>query len=225
MHTAVMTRELSGSAARSIARRLGLAALLSAAILVPLSNVPAVAQQDVSAGSQKKSWNFKNASVQGALKALFQSMNYNYIIDQDVQGTVNVSLNDISFDVALRAILRSTNPPLTYVIENGIYHVKVKKAVEVAPQPGVDAGPGRVGPTSDKTDIQYNRYHLGINWYDVTEIAQLLNSTKGLIVVPVNTVNGAGGGGAGGGGGIGGGGGGGIGGGGGGGGGGFGGGR
>jgi hypothetical protein len=183
--------------ARPVAGKFGLAAVLAAALLAPLANVPASAQQGSPQGApatttQKKSWNFKNASIQGALKALFQSMNLNYIIDQDVQGTVNVSLNDISFDVALRAILRSTNPPLTYDIENGIYHVKVKKSVEAATP---TAGP--TGPEG-KTDVQYNIYHLGINWYDVTEMVRLLGTSKGITIVPVNSVSGSSGGGTGG---------------------------
>ena len=154
-------------------------ALLSAAISVPLIASPVAAQDPATAaGSQKLSLNLQNSPIVPALKTLFQSRNLNNIIDQDVTGNVNISISDVSFDVELRALLRAANPPLTYDIENGIYHVKVKRVVEVAATAADTPG------TTDKATP--TQYHIPIKWYDVRSFLQLITQTGATVDVPVN---------------------------------------
>jgi hypothetical protein len=169
---------------------------------------PALAQDNALPGvdtTKKISLTFTNAPIQTVLKTLFASEGLNYTIDQEVQGSVSVDINNVSFDTALHSLLRATNPPLTYDIEAGnIYHIKVK-------QEAAAVGPTQVGTYESTSsdaggDVQYNLYKIPIDRYDASVIAMILNTynTPGISTVGPNTVSaaraggGAGAGGAGG---------------------------
>lgn len=94
--------------------------------------------QDASAlPTQLVSISLSNAPVRVALDALFKSANLNYTIDPSITQNVTVNLVHIPFDVALRSILRSTNPPLQYTVKDGVYNISQPSQAQqsvVAPQ-------------------------------------------------------------------------------------------
>jgi hypothetical protein len=111
--------------------------------------VSAVAQEPASGGGPKITLNLESASIADALKLLFRATGYNYTLDESVvQGYITVSLKDVSFETALRTVLRAANPPLTYRVDGGVYIISPKvetyetggqelQQIEELPQPQV----------------------------------------------------------------------------------------
>src|ERR1041385_8755822 len=105
-------------------------------ILVLLAMVAVSALGQI-AGNSTISISQENADVRTALKSLFTSAGVNYTLSPAVKGTVNVSLHEVPFRVALDSILRSTasQAPLTYRVEGGVYYV-TQKATDIGdPEP------------------------------------------------------------------------------------------
>ncbi len=65
------------------------------------------------------------ADVREALRLIFKSVNVQYTIAGDVQGTVTVSLKSVPFETALRNVLNQVGA--TYRVEGGIYNIVLKK--------------------------------------------------------------------------------------------------
>jgi type II secretory pathway component GspD/PulD (secretin) len=105
--------------------------------------VLAAAQEDISQ-KQIPSLELDQADVREALRALFKNVNVSYSIAPEVQGSVTVSLKNVSFDLALQNVLRQVDA--TYRVEGGVYEI-VKRAETIAPT----SGPEPVGPV--KTTI------------------------------------------------------------------------
>jgi len=86
-------------------------------------------QINPSDANKKVTLNLENADIRYALQLLFKSAGVNYSLDQQVGGTVTVSLTDVSFRTALESILRSTQStsPLTYRVEDGVYIISPKQ--------------------------------------------------------------------------------------------------
>jgi hypothetical protein len=121
--------------------------VLALLVLVLGTVSPAYSQQE---GGQppRITLNLESASVADALKLLFRSVGYNYTLDESVVGGyVTVSLKDVTFETALRTILRSANPPLTYRVDGGVYIITprvetyetttAEPLVEEQPQPQI----------------------------------------------------------------------------------------
>lgn len=94
---------------------------IGAAAFMPASPVFA---QDAALPTQEVNITLNQAPVRTALDTLFKSAGLNYTIDPTVTGLVTVSLRAIPFDVALRSILRASDPPLSYTVEDGIYNIQ-----------------------------------------------------------------------------------------------------
>ena len=92
----------------------------------------AAAQEDISQ-KQIPSLELDQADVREALRALFKNVNVSYSIAPEVQGTVTVSLKNVTFDLALQNVLRQVDA--TYRVEGGVYEI-VRKAHLTAPTPG-----------------------------------------------------------------------------------------
>ncbi len=101
---------------------------IAACLLVLVGvTVSAVAQEPTSGGGPKVTLNLESASIADALKLLFRATGYNYTLDESVvQGYVTVSLKDVTFETALRTVLRAANPPLTYRVDGGVYIISPK---------------------------------------------------------------------------------------------------
>ena len=64
---------------------------------------------------------YEQADVREALKALFRTVGVSYAIAPEVQGTVTLSLKNVSFETALQNITRQVDA--TYRIEGGVYQI------------------------------------------------------------------------------------------------------
>lgn len=99
---------------------IGLLLAIGAVALFPAAPVQA---QDASMPTKEVNITLNEAPVRTALDTLFKSAGLNYTIDPSVTGLVTVSLRAIPFDVALRSILRSAEPPLAFTVEDGVYNI------------------------------------------------------------------------------------------------------
>ena len=144
-----------------------------------LCGTPAQAQNAPSSGITKPiSLTFQNAPIQSVLKALFSSVGANNSIDADVAGNVNIDVKDVTFDVALRQLLNSVNPPLKSDYQDGIYRISVRlpQAVQTT-----DGTVQPVTPVQTPSDAVH-AYKIPIDHYDAFYIASLISrSAKGTV--------------------------------------------
>jgi type II secretory pathway component GspD/PulD (secretin) len=80
----------------------------------------AFAQQGIQSSAVQEI-NVDRVDVREALRTLFRQVSVSYSISPEVQGNVTVHLRNVSFDLALRAILEQVNA--TCRIEEGIYQI------------------------------------------------------------------------------------------------------
>ena len=112
--------------------KLAMAAVFGAALFGAFP-AQALAQDDP---SQQiiASLEYEQADVREALRALFKNVGVSYTIAPEVQGTITVSLKNVTFETALQNITRQVDA--TYRIEGGIYQI-VRREIE---QGGVNTG-------------------------------------------------------------------------------------
>lgn len=97
-----------------------------AVMLIAFCAFAASAQDD--SGLNRITLELKDTPVQQALETLFRGTGLNYVVDTSVQGNVSsVSLRDVSFDVALKMLLKSVDPPLVFRKDGDVYLVSVRK--------------------------------------------------------------------------------------------------
>ncbi len=101
--------------------------LVTIMALAVAAAVPVHAQDEGDVSNKKVTLNFENADIRYALKMLFNMVGVNYLLDENVQGTVTASLNNVTFRVALENILKGTQLPLTYRVQDGVYTVSLKQ--------------------------------------------------------------------------------------------------
>jgi len=160
---------------------------LGAITLVGLSlSAAPVRAQDVNATDSAKpiSLNLINVPIQTALRTLFSSAGIrSYNIDGAVQGNANINVSDVPFSVALRQLLNSGNPPLTFSVIDNVYQIKV--AQPVAP-PQVDIKTPTQTPDQLAVDPNSPKrfYVIPIDSYDAYYIAGLVGATGVIEVVP-----------------------------------------
>jgi hypothetical protein len=70
---------------------------------------------------------FTDVPAKQAVAALFSSYHLSYAIDDDVSGTVNISLQDAPMLQALRSLLHANSPRLTYDYTDGVYNIHVRR--------------------------------------------------------------------------------------------------
>jgi type II secretory pathway component GspD/PulD (secretin) len=99
--------------------------------------------------------NLQGAPVKQALSYLFTQAKLNYTLDPNVGGTVTVNLRGVSFETALKAVLKSANPPLVADrdTDTGVYYVrpKVETIGPTGLPPGTTTGPGSFSPGGPTT--------------------------------------------------------------------------
>jgi hypothetical protein len=157
--------------ASAFRRAVGTVSLVALAVVLGTVAAPAVAQDGGSTevNTKKVTLNLENANIQYALKMLFQMVNVNYNIDTNVQGSVTISLNEVGFRIALEQILKSSQSqlPLTYRVEDGIYHVSVKQEV-------IEEQPADTGNETETTPVKKARTQkIQINFADSMDIAMV----------------------------------------------------
>src|SRR5437870_5752019 len=138
-----------------------LGTLAFAILMVTLTMVPSACRaQTDPIGSKltdkRVTLNLENADLRYALKLLFNSVGANFTLDAFAQGTVTVALRDVPFKTALESLLRSTSTqnPLTYRVEDGVYYITVKKDETIVEVDPITEAP--VPPKSRITKIQLN---------------------------------------------------------------------
>jgi hypothetical protein len=95
-------------------------------LMVLVSALAASAQGDKK--DQLITLELKDSPIRVALDTLFMGRGLNYVIDQSVAGSVSsLSLRDVSFDQALKVLLKSVDPPLVYRKDGDVYIISVKK--------------------------------------------------------------------------------------------------
>jgi type II secretory pathway component GspD/PulD (secretin) len=124
--------------------KLALGALLGLSLMVAAPS-RAFAQTDP-AGQNIPSLELDQADVREALRALFRNVNVSYSIAPEVQGTVTVSLRNVTFEAALQNILKQVDA--TYRVEGGVYQI-IKREVPNPTNPidnptGPQTGPAKV---------------------------------------------------------------------------------
>ena len=50
----------------------------------------------------------------------------NYSVSQDVQGTVTVKIEEVSFEAALKKIIEASKAPITYRMDGEVYMFEIK---------------------------------------------------------------------------------------------------
>ncbi len=128
----------------------------------------AAAQEDVSQ-KQVSSLELNQADVREALRSVFKNVNVSYSIAPEVQGTVTVSLKNVTLEVALQNILRQVDA--TYRIEAGVYEILKKQAEDILVGGNVDPHPVMIRDTY----IRRIKFRHG----DPETIAILLGASKG----------------------------------------------
>ena len=77
------------------------------------------------------SLDLKDAPIRTTLEMAFKQAGIkNYVIDNDVAGFITMTITEQPFENSLKLIMRASSIPLTYVKENDIYIVKVRKITE-----------------------------------------------------------------------------------------------
>ncbi len=165
---------------------LAIGAMLAIGILAG-APIKAIAQQDPS-GQIIPSLELDSADVREALRALFRNVGVSYSIAPEVQGTVTVSLRNVTFEAALQNILKQVNA--TYRVEGGIYQIVLKEE----PTGGGVVDPGQGAAINTKVVRR-----LKIRSADPQLIITLLSGSQSTGVAPeestiFNTGSGSGGG-------------------------------
>lgn len=84
--------------------------------------------------NDKISLDLKDAPVRSTLELAFKQAGINnYVIDNEVAGFITMTITDQPFENTLKLIMRAASTPLTYVKENDVYIVKLRKITEFKP--------------------------------------------------------------------------------------------
>jgi type II secretory pathway component GspD/PulD (secretin) len=111
-------------------------------------SVPDVQVAKKAAGQKLITLNFNEAPIRTALETMFQAAGVGYSISSQVFGNVNLNVQSVPIDVALRAMLRSSEQPLSYEVIGNVYIVKPQPVSSTAPQavpPSAPVSPGSSG--------------------------------------------------------------------------------
>ena len=133
----------------------------------------------------------RDASLEDALRLIFKDTPYSFTLESGVTGTVTLTLNDVTFSQALRAILQMHS--LTYRKDENIYHI-VRELPDIPPPPPPDDfqpaprqniywfGPG------GRYELQYLDCRLVAQWFGGYQLS------TGMVPWAVEAAGGAGGG-------------------------------
>lgn len=120
---------------------MGMALALTLVSALPLM---AFAQDTSFLNKQIPSLDYQGADVREALRGLFKSVNASYSVAQDVQGTITVTLKNVTFETALQNITRQVDA--TYKIEGGVINI-IKRTIDKV---DINASENAPIPTNNK---------------------------------------------------------------------------
>jgi hypothetical protein len=176
-----------------------LGVVVAMACLVALS-AQTWAQGTAAADEHRITLDLRDANIEDALRMIFRDTPYSFTIEPDVTGKVTLSLNEVPFARALRAILDINNPKLTYRKEAGDLYVITRQAEPATAPP--DTTPTIEQPAAEQTVYWIGpggRYQL--QYLDCRDVAVWFGGTiiGGTPQYPFGMGGGGGGGGMGGG--------------------------
>ena len=82
---------------------------------------------------------FQNTDIRHCLQSLFKIVNISYSIQPEVQGTVTVSLKNVTFETALQNVLRQVDS--TYRVSSGVYEI-IRRSAPATQLPNFTQEPG-----------------------------------------------------------------------------------
>lgn len=178
--------------------KMGLAALALTAL--GLVAIPRGAQAQEDAGNtgggpelsnRPIKLNLENTDLYTAIKLLFSQAKAQYTLDPNLRGILITAQINQPFRIALETLLRASNQPLTYSVENGVYSIVPKK----------EDVPDTTQPDQNQQDQNQNNYRLlKIRGSSLTFNANdIVTHLGGRIIPAIANTGGFGGGGMGGG--------------------------
>ncbi len=116
----------------------------------------------------------KDVPIRAALDSLFMGRGLNFVMDQSVLGTVSsVSLRDVSFEQALKVLLKAVDPPLVYRKDGDVYLISVKKEAPVDLTPGpTDLDLSLLDKPIESEDIKMEK--IALNFLDAYDLKSLI---------------------------------------------------
>lgn len=123
-------------------------------------------------------------SVKLVLESLFLSHHSKFLIDENVNGFLNASIENVPFDTALNAVANAER--LTYTLENNIYHVSVKPIIKMSSMIQ-EYKPSETKEVS-QPDTSKHFHSISVNHQDAYALAIHLSQPSGIIRVPVDNL-------------------------------------
>ena len=113
----------------------------------------------------------QDAPLKQALTQLFQNAKAQSMLDPAIGGFVTLNIRDQPFENALKLLLRSANPPLTYTKENGVYIVKPRldPTANQSGFPGGGTSPDITADTMPATSSKLDK--ITLTYVDAADIA------------------------------------------------------
>jgi len=99
-------------------------------------------------------FDFQNMPVKQALRQFFDAYHLQYAIDDNIKGSVNISMHDVEMLPAFRSILKASTPPLAYDLADGFFHVHVKLVDDSTAAPAASQ--------SDEDNTSFRPYRLPV---------------------------------------------------------------
>ncbi|MBC8143102.1 MAG: hypothetical protein H7Y38_16880 [Armatimonadetes bacterium] len=157
--------------------------ILRAALVAALALAPLAAHAQATAPTHLPvTLDLRGAPIRAALEQIFRVANVDFGIDPSVSGFVTLKVTDIPFESALRLILRSSDVPLTYSVEGGVYLVKPRTPTRPADNPASLALPVE----EPRRTTTYDR--IEFTYADPLDFATILN----IQMIPIFTRQGLG---------------------------------
>ena len=121
----------------------------------------------------------REARISDVLTKLFRDAKVDFIIDPRISGFVTLHLTDQPFENALRLIMHSSDVPLTYTHENGVYEVTLRPVPQTTVK-NIPYAPITEAVAPTKNSRQFAT--ITLNYIDAADLAQLL----GIQLLPIN---------------------------------------
>ncbi|MEN6372045.1 MAG: hypothetical protein ABFD64_08535 [Armatimonadota bacterium] len=122
----------------------------------------------------------KDTPIRSALDTLFRGRGLSYSIGANVGGNVgSLSLRDVTFDVALKMLLKAVEPPLVYRKDGDVYVITVKSDqpdTSTFTPPTADINPP---DTTEAEDVKMEKISLSfVDAYDLKAIIEGQNTSR-----------------------------------------------
>lgn len=152
---------------------------LAAMAIIPFTGLASVAQtgsnnqDDIK--NQLMNVELKDLPIRSALEAFFKNTGINYSIDNSVSGNISaLSLKSVPFETALKILLRSVDPPLTFRMEGkNTYIISVKKTEPPVAGGTMTTDPTVIDPpTIESEDVIVEK--ISLNFLDAFQLKSLI---------------------------------------------------